>query len=663
MLFLSVVPFAWSTSYLQAQRDSVVYQQQAEQLFQQGVERYVAEDYRGALGDFQELVRGYPRSHRLTAAYIMSAKAQYSMGSYRESVRLLRSFFDIFPESSYLDDGHYTLGLNYYKLGRFEEAAGEFLSVMENTDESILADRSGEWLDDLATMSLSIGHLQLLVNDAKKDETKALLIVHLAEKIFRSGDADTAEELILPVTQMSPRLRAVGEALQLLDRIRKGGVLKVGVLLPLMNRSADPAEKAAGQELLEGARLAIEEYNRTSFPKISMEVRDTEFNPSIAATSMADLCTDDDIIAIVGPAHSEEAMMSATIANRRGVPMISPTATAPGIAGVGEFVFQANPDLAVRGRALAQFAMNQLGARTVAVLAPNDEISRAQVEAFLTEAMTYGADTVGVEWYEPGETNLRDQFMEIRRRALERKDRHFIDFTVRPRNADISHLLGWGIPQATIDTLIRQARMVPVDSLFGKGGKMIADSLRIPVFSEDLKLDSLNIPVDNLDVLFLPITGPEDIAVLSSQLRYFNFQSAILGSGEWNDIIELDQNRRYTNSIYFPSESYWREDDDAYRSFVGRYQAAYAKQPSRSAMFTYDTMKLLTKVLSEAVHERAKVAEALAAVRGYPGVHSKISFTDGRVNGVVTILQFKNRAVVRINEVDMATGQFWSGQD
>ncbi|HEY5615628.1 MAG TPA: penicillin-binding protein activator [Bacteroidota bacterium] len=653
------VSFTWS---FPVQHDSLTFQQEAERLFQRGVERFSAGAYRDALADFQQVVQ-QPRNHRLTAAYLMAAKAHYFVGSHRESIRLLRAFFDLYPESSYTDDGHYTLGLNYHKLRRNEEAAAEFLIVMQTADERNLVTRSEEWLKQLAGSSLNIGHIQLLLAEATTDEAKALLSVHLAEKIFRSGDAETAEEIILPIAEMSPHIRAVGDAVQLLERIRKGGVLKIGVLLPLMLNSTDADEQAAGEDLLAGVRLAVEEHNQVSFPKLSLEIRDTEYNPNVAMTRTAELCTDNDIVAIVGPALSEEARMSAAIAESKGIPLISPTATAKGIAETGTYIFQANPDLDVRGRAMAQYALSQLGARTVAVLAPNNDAGRAQAEAFLAEATMYGAEVVDVQWYEPGATNHQPQFMEIRRKSLERMDRHFIDFTVSPRSADVTRMLQWGIPQQTIDTLVFQSRLVPVDSLFGGNGKLIADSLRIPVHSIDMKLDSLHIPVENLDALFLPIAGPEDIAVISSQVRYFNFQSALLGGGEWNDIIELDQNRRYTNNIYFLADRYWREDDEAYRSFSARYQEAYGTVPSLNVLYTYDTMKMLVKVISETAHDRASIAEALAGVRGYQGIHSKISFTERRVNGVVTILQFKNRGIVRINEVDMATGRFWSGQD
>ncbi len=635
-----------------------VFQEDAEKLFANGVQRFTAKSYREALGDFQQLVQQYPASHRVTAAYIMSAKAQYFLGAYQESLLMLGSFLQRYPESMYSDDAHYTAGLNYYHLGRNEEAAGEFLAAFQTTDDTTLFARSAQWLEDLSGTALTTASVQALLTSATTLDAQALLSVYLADKLFRSGDVDKAEEVILPITEMSLNIRGVSEAMLLLERIRSGGSVKLGVLLPLMMNSEQESEKAAGEALWEGIQLAVEEYNRTSFPRVSVEVRDTEHDAYVAGTHVAELSSDENVLAIVGPAHSEEAQLSGMVAQSRGLPLISPTATARGITAEGEYVFQANPDYDVRGRALAHFALDRLNALSVAVLAPNDEVGRAQAEGFVAEAEMYGAEVVDVQYYEPGATNLQPQFMEIRRKALERQDRYFIDFSLPLRDADVTHMLQWGIPQQTIDELAQRALPVPVDSLFGPDGRIIADSLRIPIDTLDIKLDSLHIPVQNLDALFLPITSPDDIAVLSSQLRYFNFQSHIIGSEEWNDLIELDQNRRYTANVYFPTDSYWSEQDPEYRTFAKQYQDAYGKQPTKSALYAYDTMKMLLRVISESPHERAKIAEALAAVRGYPGIHSKISFTANRVNGVLTILQFKNRSIVRVGEVDMSAGEF-----
>lgn len=645
------------------QPDSLVYQEEAEQLFQQGLQRFAAGEFEEASRIFQQVVKEFPQNHRTTAAYLMAAKSDYRRGAYRESVKLLRTLLDLYPTSSFSDNIHYTLALNYYELRRYEEAAMEHLAALRTTKDAVLKERSERWLDKLAGSVLSIGHLQLLLTEPQSEETKALLTVQLAEKIFRSGDTKTAEELVRPITEMSPRIKYVTDALDLLERIRTGGVLKVGVLLPLMLNSEQRTDREAGEDLLAGIKLATEEYNQVALPKVSLEIRDTERDPSLAARSTAELAADQDVVAIVGPAYSAESMQAAVVANSRGIPMITPTATANGIAAVGNFIFQANPDYRTRGRVLAQYATKHLAARTVAVLAPADDVGKSQTEAFIEEAQRNGAQLLDVQWYDPGATDLRQQFAAIRQKAFELLDPYVIDFSSGLKNTDLNKLLRHGVPQRKLDSLVERGATASVSFLLGPSGKRIADSLKIPTQYIRPKVDSLTVPVKTLDVLFLPIASSEEIGVVSSQARYFNFQSTILGGGEWNDLFELEQHRQYTNGIIFPSDSYWSEDDERYRAFAARYEAGFNKKPMRNSLYSYDTMKALLKVIADGARQRNAIAFSLAQLQAFPGVHSYISFTPERVNGVLSLLQYRGRSITRLGLYDSATGQFLSGRE
>jgi ABC-type branched-subunit amino acid transport system substrate-binding protein/predicted negative regulator of RcsB-dependent stress response len=639
-------------------QESVVFNPESEQDFQQALHSFSAGEYDAALKLFLRVAKEMPSNHRTTAAYLMAAKAHFRIGSYRESVRLLRTFLDLYPESLFADDVSYSLGLNFYQQGRYEEAAREFLNALESTDDKLTAQRSEVWLEKLANSPLTIGHLQLLLGETKNDEAKALLTIHLAEKILRLGDTKAAEDALQPVIAMPATNRYVGQAISLLERIRKGGVLKIGVILPLMQKSTLVAEKEAGEDLLEGIKLATEEYNQIAIPKVSLDIRDSERDPSIAVRQTAELSADEDVVAIVGPAFSNEAILSGSIASSKGVALISPTATANGIAAAGKTVFQANPDFNIRGRALAQFATEQISAKTIAVLAPNDEIGRALVEAFLDELKSRNADVVDVQWYESSTTDLRRQLMAVRQKAFARMDQFVVDFSTKLKTTDLAKLIKWGVAEMALDSMVERGSPVSVNVLFGTNGKRVADSLRIPVQAIKLKTDSLTVPVRNIDLFFLPISNTEEIGVVSSQVRYFNFQATLLGGGEWNDPVELEQNRAYTNGILFPSDSYWKDDDPEFRDFSDRYTKAFSDAPTKNVLYSYDVMKALLKVIADGARQRRAIVSGLASLRDFQGIHSRISFTSGRVNGMLSILQYKNRSIAKIGEIDYTTGRF-----
>ena len=58
-----------------------------------------------------------------------------------------------------------------------------------------------------------------------------------------------------------------------------------------------------------------------------------------------------------------------------------------------------------------------------------------------------------------------------------------------------------------------------------------------------------------IDALFVPIASADEIPIVSSQIKYFNIQAQMLGTGDWNDVAMLDLNRQYTDGIVFFADS------------------------------------------------------------------------------------------------------------
>ncbi len=301
---------------------------------------------------FMHIIKEYPRSHRTTAAFIMGGKSYYESKRYRESIRLLKDLIDLYPQSTYFDDAHYTLGLNYYRMERYEDAASEFVTVNQISQAQRLIARSKKLLENDNIIEHDIGRIKASPFGCKErgDECTCRLY-GLRRKLCRREIFLLRAEMLHKVALMSPNIKYVAEALSLLEQIEKHGGVKIGVVLPLMLKDENPATRALGMEFLQGVQLAVDEYNQKVPLKIILEVRDTEKNPSIAARQVADLCSDESVSAIIGPIISGEVFASAGIANERGVPLITPTATANGIAAIGPFIFQANPDYDMRGRA------------------------------------------------------------------------------------------------------------------------------------------------------------------------------------------------------------------------------------------------------------------------------------------------------------------------
>jgi ABC-type branched-subunit amino acid transport system substrate-binding protein len=641
-------------SQAQSLQDSVAFRPDVEYEFVEAMKLFQAGRFDTAAMSFVRMIKDTPRSHRATSAYIMGGKAFYELKNYRESIRLLKDLLDVYPQSSYLDDAHYSLGLNYSRIERYEDAASEFMTVIQTSTESRLVSRAKKMLELITSSNLTLAELQLLKSDSKTEEMDALLTVRTAEKILKAGDFTLAGEMLRKVSVMSPRIKYVADALSLLDRLEQKGGVKIGALLPLMLKNESPATRGFGIEFLQGIQLAVDEYNQNLPSKIALEVRDTERDPSVAARQMADLCTDEKVSVIIGPIVSNEVFAAAGIANERGMPLVTPTATANGIAAIGPYIFQANPDYQMRGRTAAAFAYTMLGARRFAVLAPADAIGKQMAESFIAEVDSLGGEMVNVQWYGAGTTDLRIELTAMRQRCLEKLEVPTVDFGAKMKQTELNKFIRWGVDQHVLDSLIERKLTAPVTLLFGERGRIIADSLQIKTHLERFKYDSLGLPVTSLDVIFVPIANSEEIPVVSSQLKFFNIQATVLGTGDWNDMSALDQNRQYTDGILFTVDTYSDPSSQMYRTFAAKFQRANGeKPPSTNTVLGYDVAKMIIQVMAQGKTRRADIAAALAQVQGFEGLHSKISLSLQRVNSCLTVMQYKDRQIVRFGEIDL----------
>jgi chemotaxis receptor (MCP) glutamine deamidase CheD len=71
-------------------------------------------------------------------------------------------------------------------------------------------------------------------------------------------------------------------------------------------------------------------------------------------------------------------------------------------------------------------------------------------------------------------------------------------------------------------------------------------------------------------------------------------------------------------------------------------------------MIGYDSMKLLLNAIRQGARRREEIASMLGSSQTFQGIHSKISLGSSRVNSCLTILQFKNRSIKKIGEIDVS---------
>ncbi len=632
-------------------QDVVRYDDEAEKIFLDGLQRFALQDYAGAYSTFSDVLSRYPSSQRVSASYLMGAKSLFHLQRYDESIQLIRTFLKAYPQSRYLADAHFTLALNLYLDRRYEEAAGEFVKVLESSKEKILLEKAAPLLETICDENLDGVMLSRLSNGAVGAETKSLLGLKLAGKRAGAGREDEARTILAPLIQRYPNSTYAGRARDLLKEFEKKPAVKIGAILPLLSQSPDAREKAIGAEMLQGIEFAIEESRASLGVSADLKVLDSEGDPIRAANAVRTFAKDREIIAILGPVYSAEVSASAKAASDSGVPLITPTANANGLSSVGPFIFQANPDYELRGRAMARFAVQRLGLRTFSVLAPSDSYGKFMADSFLDELGRLGGKVIGVEWYQRGTTDLQDQFMRLRRAARLEIAEPMVSFAGKVGPREVKQFTARGVPRQLLDSLIANRGKIRLSALFWSEGEAIADSLGIPLMKEVPEPDSLEVPIKIIDGLYLPIGSAEEIGILSSQAAFYNFKTQLLGTGDWYNPVELDANRRYTDGVIFDSDTYADVSDSTYLKFFDNFYQKTNTRPTKNTLFGYDSAMLLLSRIEHGAVTREKLAMALRDVRDFPGLHSKISFNHRRVNSALNVLRYKGGEVKKLDEI------------
>lgn len=84
-----------------------------------------------------------------------------------------------------------------------------------------------------------------------------------------------------------------------------------------------------GQEALEWARMAVEDFNATSSMKVTLVEVDTGGSPATVSTGANELAGNRDVLAVVGVGLASEAMSGLPILDMAGLPIITTSGFAP----------------------------------------------------------------------------------------------------------------------------------------------------------------------------------------------------------------------------------------------------------------------------------------------------------------------------------------------
>ena len=184
----------------------------------------------------------------------------------------------------------------------------------------------------------------------------------------------------------------------------------VTVKIGFIYSPSDPGTTRNGAEL--AVALANEADGVNGLP-IELLVRDDKRDPVLSAQHAEELI-DAGVLAIVGPDYDEEAVEVGAVAQQHGIPMLTTYPTNPKVSRNGNFSFMGAYTDPYQASVMVDFAMQELGAMTAAVLTETaDTYSEGLSNAFIEGFAAQGGTIAAHQFYETSAADFTEQLLAI----------------------------------------------------------------------------------------------------------------------------------------------------------------------------------------------------------------------------------------------------------
>jgi branched-chain amino acid transport system substrate-binding protein len=173
-----------------------------------------------------------------------------------------------------------------------------------------------------------------------------------------------------------------------------------------------------GQDTDKAARLAADQINEAGGVlgrKLKIVTLDTRGDGADAANAVTRLIDVEKATAILGEVASSLSLQGGPIAQRRKIPMVSPSSTNPKVTQIGDYVFRVCYIDPFQGKVMAQFARNTLKLEKVAILKDvKNDYSKGLAEAFQKAFVALGGTIAAEQSYSAGDTDFSAQVTAIK---------------------------------------------------------------------------------------------------------------------------------------------------------------------------------------------------------------------------------------------------------
>ncbi|MBN2366626.1 MAG: ABC transporter substrate-binding protein [Calditrichaeota bacterium] len=579
-----------------------------QQLFSKGLDYYKREQYRDAQKTFFNALKSSPNSRIQTALKLMLAKSYYKLGEYSSSMLVVDDFLRNYPESDYRDDIYFLKGKINFRREKYDQAVESWYWVVQNSRDLRLKNKTTNYL--FHTMELYLGGQDLKDLGRKYDDREFRNLTELvqAKKMINSGQVEQGEMVLRDFLSNQPESVFANIARDILRAGRGPGVTSNHILI-LKSNQAELHDISNAFAL--GFYYAAREMAQRDRQKVmQIDTLAVESRVLSMLNTTMDALDKFSPLSIVGPLNDDESSSLALLSRYEFFPFISPFNSQKGLAALSPYAFQINPDAEIKGRFLAEYTIEELGAETIAVLVPADAYGISILKGFEDVVNESDAEIVEKQWYYEDTEDFSRQFKAIRSKGF------YVSFKDSVLQEDST---------LTEEELQEQFKIYLTETLFN------SESRR--------DIDSTQVVSTGIDALFIAIY-PEYVPYVAPQFAFQNIETQLLGNEGWNDQELLKQHQVYLDGLIYISAGYLDQESWNYKAFQSRFRQQMQETPGTYHLLGYDIGKWMISHYYPGI-SRGEYRDGLSNTDLYQGILENIQFgIKSRVNSQLNILKF-----------------------
>lgn len=381
----------------------------ADTVFNDALFLYRSGNYAQAAELFNFVRINFPR-HKLTPyAALYEGKSTLSGKEYLQSRNIFKGVLAEYKTGFVADEAKMALAFNYIRIMKPDSAAHILINLINTTFDYSYIDSAKKYLRSVLLNQMNTDQISRLSDFFSKSKAAAVLRLTFAESLRLMSLVDSSNSVLASVIKDFPGTRESIIASEIKQKPfnyeNVAGTQYILVLLPLFENK-DTLENGVAYNVLQGIEYAVESFNAASEKKFALLVKDTKRDRLTIEKIYEEIKDTKGIVGIIGPLFSEECKDVIEVFRGMNLPVVSPTATSPGLTEGNNFFIQANTSFEIGSRGMAQYLRNIEKKEKIAVLNSSEGYSSILADEFIKEFTRLGGSITARVTYSIKETDL-----------------------------------------------------------------------------------------------------------------------------------------------------------------------------------------------------------------------------------------------------------------